>query len=313
MASSDTERPRFGTVAVLGAPNAGKSTLVNFLVGSKVSIVTHKAQTTRTRIRGIANLGPAQVVFVDTPGLFSPRRVLDHAMISAAWAGLKDANAVLLLVDVARRPNDQRDRLFRDFRNRVSREVPAVLVLNKIDRVRRDTLLGLAAELNALASFEATFMISAMNGDGTDELAQWLIQSMPEGPWRYPEQQSADLPLRLLAAEITREKLLMRLHDEIPHNLTVETVAWRRLKSGTTRIEQDVLVARNSHRRIAIGKGGQTLAAVGRSAREEIGEAVGAPVELFLRVKTRPNWTGNPRHYTDMGLEFPVLKPGQVP
>ncbi len=297
------EARRCGFVALIGEPNAGKSSLLNRLVGAKVSIVTHKVQTTRGRIRGVALVGPAQIVFVDTPGLFRPRRRLDRAMVAAAWAGAGDADAVVLLVEAHRGLTEGVGEIL----GRLA-ELPAgrpvALAVNKIDRVRRDRLLPLCAELNAAHPFDATFLISALTGDGCDDLAAWLAGRMPEGPWHYPEDQVADLPLRVLAAEITREKLMLRLHEELPYQLTVETESWTERADGTARIDQVVYVAREGHKGIALGAGGQTIKAIGQEARAEIAEAVGRTVHLFIQVKVRPGWLEEPARYREMGLDF---------
>ncbi len=301
MTASDT---RCGFVAVIGEPNAGKSTLVNAMVGTKVSIVTHKVQTTRSRIRGIAIEGKSQIVFVDTPGLFRPRRRLDQAMVASAWAGAEDADAILLMVEAHRGITaGVRDILAAlDAHRKPGR--PLALVINKIDRVKRDRLLALAAELNAARDFDRTFMISAENGDGVADLRRWLAGLVPEGPWHYPEDQVADLPLRQLAAEITREKLTLRLHQELPYQMTVETEAWEDRKDGSTRIDQVIYVAREGHKGIVLGNGGQTIRQIGAEARAEIGKAIDRKVHLFLTVKVRPGWLDEPERYREMGLDF---------
>ena len=299
-----TEETRCGMVALIGEPNAGKSTLLNRMVGAKVSIVTHKVQTTRTRIRGIALAGEAQLVFVDTPGLFRPRRRLDRAMVAAAWGGAADADVVVLLVEAHRGVTDG----VRAILDSLAAQMPrgkVALAINKIDRVKAEALLGLSAELNGLRPFAATFMISAERGYGVDALKSWLAAEVPPGPWLYPEDQIADLPLRMLAAETTREKLTLRLHQELPYELTVETEKWEERKDGSVRIDQVVYVARDGHKGIALGPKGETIKAVGKAAREELKTFLGREVHLFLTVKVRPNWLDEAERYGEMGLDFP--------
>jgi GTP-binding protein Era len=292
-----------GYVAVVGAPNAGKSTLTNRLVGAKVSIVTPKVQTTRARITAIAIHGASQIVFVDTPGIFrGARRRLERAMLQAAWGGAEDADVVLLLVD-ARRGHDDDTRAIVEGLQRQGR--PAVLALNKIDLVKRPALLGLAAELNRAGAFSETFMISALDGDGVDDLARYMAGIVPEGPWLYPEDQLADVSERLLAAEATREQLFLNLHEELPYELTVTTEAWQERKDGSVRIEQIVYVAREGHKAIVIGKRGQMIARIGAAARAELGRMLGRTVHLSLFVKVRPGWADEPERYREMGLEYP--------
>ena len=299
---AQSEPTRCGFVALIGAPNAGKSTLVNTLVGTKVSIVSHKVQTTRQLVRGIALRGAAQIVFVDTPGIFSPKRRLDRAMVTSAWGGAGDADVVALLVD-ARRGVDEGVEAILGKLAAVRR--PQILVLNKIDLVERPSLLGLAAGLNARHAFAHTFMVSALTGDGADGLLDTLGGLMAPGPWLYPEDQVSDAPLRSLAAEITREKIFERLHQELPYHSTVETDSWEERPDGSVRIEQTIFVERDSQRMIVLGKGGQTIKAIGQSSRREIAEAAEKPVHLFLHVKTRENWADDPARYRAMGLEFP--------
>jgi GTP-binding protein Era len=301
MTESDKGETRCGFIAVIGAPNAGKSTLVNALVGTKVSIVTHKAQTTRVPIRGIAIEGASQLVFIDTPGIFRPRRRLDRAMVEAAWSGASDADMVVLLVDAAKRPDEDVERLLEKVAQ-VKR--PLVLALNKIDRVKKEALLGLAADLNARTPFAATFMISALNGDGLADLKAYLACNVPVGPWHYPEDEVSDAPLRLLAAEITREKLYQSLHDELPYEAAVETTAWTERKSSV-RIEQTIFVARDSQKKIVLGKGGQMIKQLSMDARKELAEILEKPVHLFLFVKVRADWENDPERYRDLGLTFP--------
>lgn len=296
---------RAGFVALIGEPNAGKSTLLNRMVGAKVSIVTHKVQTTRTRIRGVALAGPAQIVFVDTPGLFQPRRRLDRAMVSAAWAGAADADVVVLLIEAHRGVTEGVARILDGLAaRRGERAPPMALALNKIDRVQRDVLLGLAEDMNARRAFDATFMISAEKGYGVDDLRAWLADAMPPGPWFYPEDQIADLPLRMLAAEMTREKLTLRLHQELPYQLTVETEQWQERKDGSVRIDQTIYVARDGHKGIVLGKGGETIKAISTAARAEIAAFLDRPAHLFLQVKVRPNWMEEAARYREMGLDF---------
>ena len=301
---TDTPTLRCGFVALIGAPNAGKSTLLNAMVGAKVSIVTHKVQTTRMRIRGVAIEGAAQIVFVDTPGLFRPRRRLDRAMVAAAWAGVSDADITVLMVEAHRGITEGVEAILARLADAAARG-PAVLAINKIDRVRRPALLALAAELNERGTFAATFMIAATRGDGVADLRRWLGERLPEGPWHYPEDQIADLPLRLIAAEITREKLTLRLHQEIPYQLTVETGNWQDLKDGSARIEQVIYVARDGHKGIVLGKRGETIKAVGAEARADIAALIERKAHLFLTVKVRPGWLDEPARYREIGLDFP--------
>ena len=293
---------RAGFVALIGAPNAGKSTLLNQLVGSKVSIVSRKVQTTRALVRGIAMAGRAQIIFVDTPGIFKPRRRLDRAMVTSAWGGAADADVVCLLID-ARRGIDEEAEAILEKLGEVRQ--PKILILNKVDLVARDSLLALAAAANEKAGFDHTFMISALRGDGVADLNTTLAGLMPEGPWLYPEDQVSEAPLRVLAAEITREKIYDRLHQELPYDAHVVTESWENRKDGSVRIEQTVFVARESQRKIVLGKGGQTIRAIGQAARVEIAEATECPVHLFLFVKVRENWADDPERYREMGLEFP--------
>jgi GTP-binding protein Era len=291
-------------VALIGEPNAGKSTLLNRMVGAKVSIVTHKVQTTRTRIRGIAIEGEAQLVFVDTPGLFRPRRRLDRAMVKAAWGGAADADVVVLMIEAHRGLTEG----VREILERLAGELPAArtvaLAINKIDRMPAEKLLGLSAEMNGMRAFAATFMISAERGHGVEDLRRWLAGQVPEGPWLYPEDQIADLPLRLIAAETTREKLTLRLHQELPYELTVETEGWEERKDGSVKIDQVIYVARDGHKGIALGPKGETIKAVGKAAREEIKAFLGREVHLFLTVKVRPGWLEERERYGEIGLDF---------
>ena len=305
---SETETPsadsRCGFVAVIGEPNVGKSTLVNTMVGTKVSIVTHKVQTTRRRIRGIAIEGPAQIIFVDTPGLFQPRRRLDRAMVASAWAGAEDADIVVLMVEAQRGVTEGVEAILAGLDGHLRGGKPVALAINKIDRVRRDRLLALAADLNQRRDFAGTFMISAEKGHGVADLRRWLAESLPTGPWHYPEDQIADLPLRMIAAELTREKLTLRLHQELPYQMTVETESWEEKKDGSVRIAQIVYVARDGHKGIVLGHKGETIRQIGVEARAEIGKLLGRPVHLFLTVKVRPGWLDDPARYREMGLDF---------
>lgn len=292
-----------GFVALIGEPNAGKSTLLNRMVGAKVSIVTHKVQTTRARIRGVCMEGAAQIVFVDTPGLFRPRRRLDRAMVAAAWGGAADADIVVLLVEAHRGLTEGVQSIIDALKDRAEGQKVA-LAINKIDRVKAETLLALAQKLNEAFPFVETFMISAEKGYGVDKLREWLAGQLPDGPWFYPEDQIADLPMRMIAAEITREKLTLRLHEELPYQLTVETEKWEDRKDGSTRIDQVIYVARDGHKGIVLGHKGETVKAVGQAARAEMMEFLDRPVHLFLQVKVRPNWLEEPDRYSEMGLDF---------
>lgn len=300
---TDNTPTRAGFVALIGEPNAGKSTLLNQMVGAKVSIVTHKVQTTRARIRGIAIHEAAQIVFVDTPGIFRPRRRLDRSMVAAAWGGASDADIILLLVEAHRGMTDGVVAIIESLKG-LDSKTPVALVINKIDRVKAETLLALSAELNAAFPFVQTFMISAEKGYGCEQLRDWLADTLPESPWLYPEDQIADLPMRMIAAEITREKLTLRLHEEIPYQLTVETEAWEERKDGSAKVDQVVYVARPGHKGIVLGKGGETIKAVGQAARAELEEFMGRRVHLFLQVKVRENWLDEAERYNEMGLDF---------
>ncbi len=292
-----------GFVALIGAPNVGKSTLINALVGTKISIVTPKVQTTRVLIRGIACEGAAQLIFVDTPGIFVPRRRLDRAMVGTAWGSAQDADIVALLVDARKGLAEDDEAILRGLAD--VRTPAKVLVLNKVDVVAKPALLALAHMLNERGVFAATFMISALSGDGVDDLKKWLAARVPPGPWLYPEDQISDAPLRQLAAEITREKLYLRLHQELPYQSTVETEVWKELHDGSVRIEQTIYVERDSQRKIVLGKGGRAIRAIGAAARAEIAEAIEKPVHLFLFVKVREGWGDDPERYRQIGLEFP--------
>ncbi len=293
---------RCGFVALIGAPNAGKSTLLNALVGAKISIVSRKVQTTRTLVRGIAIEGDAQIIFVDTPGIFAPKRRLDRAMVSSAWGGAGDAEVVALLVDVRKGIDPEVEAILAKLKDLSATKI---LVLNKIDVIERVKLLALAAKLNASLPFAETFMISALTGDGLARFKARLAALMPIGPWLYPEDQIADAPLRALAAEITREKIFERLHDELPYQSTVETELWKDMPDGSARVEQTIYVMREGHKKIVIGEGGRTIKAIGTAARKEIAEAAEQKIHLFLFVKVRENWADDPDRYREMGLEFP--------
>lgn len=294
------EESRFGFVAVLGAPNAGKSTLINRMVGAKVTIVSPKVQTTRSRVLGISIHGTSQIVFVDTPGIFAPRRRLDRAMVAAAWQGAAEADEVCLLVDVARGLDDNAKRIV-DGLKKENRT--AILVLNKIDKVKREKLLALSAALNESGVFSETFMVSALKGDGVADLHDYFAKKVPPGIWHYPEDQISDLPQRLLAAEVTREKLFLKTHQEVPYAVAVETESWEPFKDGSVKIDQVVYVQRDSQRPIILGKGGQLIKQIGAEARAELGTLFGCKVHLFLRVKVRQNWIDSREHFQMWGLD----------
>jgi GTP-binding protein Era len=293
---------RCGYVAIVGAPNAGKSTLLNRFVEAKLAIVTPKVQTTRTRLSAITMAGQTQIIFVDTPGIFAPRRRLDRAMVDAAWAGADDADVVLLLVDAQRGIDDDVRRIMAGL---TERKKPVILALNKIDAVKRPALLELAAALHAQRDFAETFMISAQTGDGVNDLRDKLATALPEGPYMYPEDQLTDVAERVLAAEITREKLFLRLHQELPYSLTVETESWKDQDDGSVRIEQTIYVSRENHKPMILGKGGQTVKAIGTMARAEMEKAFDRRIHLFLFVKVREDWGDDPERYRAMGLDFP--------
>ena len=291
-----------GFIALIGEPNAGKSTLLNKMVGAKVSIVTHKVQTTRARIRGICMEGAAQLVFVDTPGLFKPRRRLDRAMVAAAWGSAMDADIVVLLVEAHRGISSGVQSIIDQLKELEGRRV--ILAINKIDRVKSDALLALTQQLNAAFAFEKTFMISAERGHGVPDLRAWLGQEMPEGPWLYPEDQIADLPLRMIAAEMTREKLTLRLHQELPYQLTVETESWEERPDGSARVDQVIYVVRDGHKGILLGNKGETIKAVSKASREELEGFLERRVHLFCKVKVRQKWLEDAARYSEMGLDF---------
>ena len=299
---TEPQNKRCGFVALVGAPNAGKSTLLNALVGSKVSIVSPKVQTTRSLVRGIALHGESQIIFIDTPGIFAPKRRLDRAMVTSAWSGAADADLVGLLIDAKKGVDEEVEAILKKL---PEVRQPKILILNKIDLIPRDKLLALAQDLNQRIAFEATFMISAINGDGVKALTEWLAAKMKPGPWHYPEDQISDAPLRVLAAEITREKLFDRLHEELPYQSMVETDSWEQRPDGSVRIEQTIFVERESQRKIVLGKNGQTIKAIGQAARREISEIAETNAHLFLFVKVRENWSDDPERYRTMGLDFP--------
>lgn len=294
---------RAGFVALIGEPNAGKSTLLNQMVGAKVSIVTHKVQTTRARIRGIAMAGDSQLVFVDTPGIFRPRRRLDRSMVAAAWGGAADADVIVLLIEAHRGLTDGVAAIINTLRERADGR-PVALAINKIDRVRAEDLLALSRQMNTAYDFVQTFMISAEKGYGCADLRDWLAQAVPAGPWLYPEDQIADLPMRQIAAEITREKATLRLHQEIPYQLTVETEAWEDRKDGSARIEQVIFVTRPGHKGIVPGNKGETIKQIGQAAREELAAFLDRPVHLFLQVRVRENWLNEAERFQQMGLDY---------
>jgi GTPase len=291
-----------GFIALVGAPNAGKSTLLNSLVGTKVSIVTHKAQTTRSQVRGVLTLDKAQLVFIDTPGIFQPKKRLERAMVDNAWTGAGDADLVALIVDAEKGLKPDIEALLEGLENITH---PKVLILNKIDTVKNESLLALSQALNERLRFEATFMLSALKGHGVQDFIEWSIRHIPPGPWHFPEDHLTDLTMAITAAEITREKLFLRVHDEIPYNATVETESFKIQKDGSYKIDQVVYVTRDSHKKIVLGAGGQTIKAIGAEARKELMAMYEVPIHLFLFVKVREKWAEDPERYREMGLEFP--------
>ncbi len=297
-----TDPTRAGFVALIGAPNAGKSTLVNTLVGAKVSIVSRKVQTTRTQVRGIAMIGRTQIVFVDTPGIFTPKRRLDRAMVHSAWGGASDADVICLLVDANKWDDPETTAIL----GRLAQtKQPMVLIINKVDTIPKEQLIEITAALNTRIAFEATFMIAALTGYGVSDLSTFLATRMPLGPWLYPEEDVSVAPLRFLAAEITREKIYERLHEELPYTSTVETETWETLKDGSVKINQTIFVAREGQRKIVLGEKGSTIKSIGSAARKDIMEATETKVHLFLFVKVRADWENDPERYREMGLEFP--------
>ena len=294
-----------GFIALVGAPNAGKSTLLNSLVGTKVSIVTHKAQTTRSQVRGVVTLDKAQLVFIDTPGIFAPKKRLERALVDSAWGGAGDADLVAYIIDAERGITPDIEALLEGLANITH---PKILILNKIDTIKNEALLELSQTLNAKLRFEATFMISALKGYGVKDFMDWCIKHIPPGPWHFPEDHLTDLTMAITAAEITREKLFLRVHDEIPYNSTVETESFKIQKDGSYKIDQVVYVTRDSHKKIVLGAGGQTIKAIGQESRKELMEMYEVPIHLFLFVKVREKWSEDPERYREMGLEFPSGK-----
>ena len=294
---------RSGFVALIGEPNAGKSTLLNQMVGAKISIVTHKVQTTRTRIRGVSVENQSQIIFVDTPGLFTPRRRLDRAMVAAAWNGAADSDITLLMVEAHRGLTEGVEKIISSI-SEIGKNGKLVLVINKIDKVNVNDLLSLSKEINDRHPFFETFMISAEKGKGINDLRRWLASNLPEGPWLYPDDQISDMPLRMIAAEITREKLTLRLHQELPYQLTVETEKWEEKADKSVRIEQIIYLSRSGHKGIVLGKKGETIKAVSMASRLSIEEFLGARVHLFLRLKVREKWMEETERYSEMGLDF---------
>ena len=301
-AEDATSGTHCGFVALIGAPNAGKSTLTNALTGSKVAIVTPKVQTTRTLVRGIALVGVTQLVFIDTPGIFAPRRRLDRAMVTAAWGSAQDADMVVMLIDAQRGLDDEVAGILAKLADVTQ---PKVLAFNKVDLVEKSSLLALAQAANERGRFIATFMISALSGDGVTDLRDWLAAHSPEGPWHYPADEVSDVPLRLLAAEVTREQLYLKLHQELPYQSTVETTAWQERPDGSVRIEQTITVERESQRKIVLGQGGGTIKAIGAAARRELAGIIEQPVHLFVFVKVQEGWGEDPAYYRAIGLEYP--------
>jgi GTPase len=295
---------RCGFIAVIGAPNAGKSTLVNRIVGTKVSIVSHKVQTTRAQIRGIAISGNSQLVFIDTPGIFEPKRRLDRAMVQAAWTGAGEGDIVALVVDAARGLDEDVERILERLGQARGKRI---LILNKIDRLDdKERLLHLTAAITKRQGFDRIFMIAALGGDGVADLTTFLAETVPAGPWHYPEDEITDMPQRMLASEITREKIFHRLHDELPYSITVETQSWKKLRTGGVRVEQTIFVERESQRKIVLGKGGATVKQISMESRKELAELLEHKVDLFLFVKVRDNWGNDPERYREIGLDFPT-------
>jgi len=302
-AAAESGQTRSGFIALIGAPNAGKSTFINRLVGAKVSIVTHKAQTTRAPVRGIIMRGAAQLVFIDTPGIFAPKKQLDKAMVSSAWNGAREADILLLAVDAQAGihwAEEEEEPLLAPLRQL---KKPKILLLNKIDKVKPEALLALTAKLTKLVEFDKVFMVSALNGSGCEDVADYLAATVPPGPYYYDSDQISDMPMRRMAAEITREKLFIRLHDELPYGALVETENWQERKDGSVKINQICYVERESHRKILLGHKGETIKAIGQAARLELQQILGQKVHLFLFVKVRPDWSKKAEHYREMGLE----------
>lgn len=299
-----SDMKKCGLVSLLGEPNVGKSTLVNKIAGTKVSIVTHKAQTTRTRIRGIRVIEDTQIILVDTPGVFVPKRRLDRAMVSAAWGGFTEADIILFMLDVSRGLTEGSKSILKSVGDKQYEKYPIILLLNKIDKIKRNDLLNLSKTLNVLFDFSATFMISAEKGSGTEDLVKWLSNKLPFSPWLYPEDQIADFPLKIFAAEITREKLLIRLHQELPYQLTVEPDSWVEMPNGAIKIHQIIYVTNKRHKGMVLGKKGETIKVVSIAARKELKEAMGQDIHLFLQVKVRNNWLNEPLRFSNIGLNF---------
>jgi GTP-binding protein Era len=301
---TEEKKTRAGFVALIGAPNAGKSTLLNAMIGSKIAIVTPKVQTTRTRVLGIAIEGGSQLIFVDTPGIFNPKRRLDRAMVAAAWASVGNADEVVLLVDSAHGLSHDVERIVQGLKELGPAAKNVMLALNKVDAVEHTKLLKLSADLNEAFPFRETFMISALTGDGVADLKAHLAERLPEGPWLYPEDQLADIPQRTLAAEITREKLFLKLRQELPYAATVETESWKEQKDGSLRLDQVIYVQRQGHKGIILGKGGAMIKSIGAEARSELEQIFGCKVHLFLFVKVREHWADDPERYRAMGLDY---------
>lgn len=304
---TDQETQKFGFVAVIGEPNAGKSTLINNMIGTKVSIVSPKVQTTRTRVLGIAIENDAQIVFVDTPGIFNPpqkggaKNKMERAIVASAWEGIADAEIILLLVDASKKIGDATKLIIERLQNETNK--PCILVLNKIDKIKREKLLDLSAKLNEVHNFEATFMLSALKGSGIQDLLKYLEKHLPEGIWHYPEDQVTDMPVRLMAAEVTREKLFKMMHQELPYHLTVETDKWDAFDDGSIKIDQTIFIAREAHKKIILGKGGEMIKKIGQMAREDLEEILETRVHLKLFVKVRENWLDEEEHYSVWGLD----------
>ena len=293
-----------GLVSLLGEPNVGKSTLVNRVTGTKVSIVTHKAQTTRTRIRGIRVIDDSQIILVDTPGVFAPKRRLDRAMVTAAWGGFTEADIILFMLDVSRGLTEGTKSILQSINEKQHENSSVLLLLNKIDKIQRNDLLTLSELVNSLFNFDATFMISAEKGSGTEDLVKWLSSNLPASPWLYPEDQIADFPLKIFAAEVTREKLLIRLHQEIPYQLTVEPDSWNEMPNGSIKIHQIIYVSNKRHKGMVLGKKGETIKVVSIAARKELKESINQDIHLFLQVKVRKNWLNEPLRFSNIGLNF---------
>ena len=303
MEQNAEQQTRCGFVALIGAPNAGKSTITNNFVGSKVSIVSPKVQTTRTMVRGIGVYEQTQIIFIDTPGIFKPKRRLDRAMVSSAWSGVKDADIVVLVVDAKRGFDDETQSIVAKLNKQ---KIEAILVLNKVDLIAKEKLLGLSAQINAAGNFKETFMISALTGQNIEDFYKYLADNLPVSPWYYPEDHMSDLPLRLLAAEVVREKLFLYLQDELPYSLTVEPELWERRSDNSVRAEMTIYVEREGQKKIIVGRGGEMIKKVGQTARLELEEMLEDRIHLFLFVKVRENWSEDPARYQDWGLVYNV-------